>query len=308
MNKQLKQFLLKILFFTVPIFLLFEIFFRVGLYPLLTDSEIFDWRIIYMQKRHVNDIKIMAMGSSCTLYSLEDSVIASNFNLPYYNMATWGVQMSQNEALSKDWVKKYKPKYIILCSVTNDFMAATSDANMMKYANTPNFIKSNFMEFFYFNNYNSISSLLRRRFFPFMAFKLTIPNRWGGDLIPYFNQRRLSNAWEPNDMIPNQYTEGNYRALNGLATYLKKEKVKLIFIQAPMSNSRAGNSIYQQMLDKHFTRCMKIVEATNGTYLNYYNPKIYADSLFYDKDHMYAAGAHIFTNQLVKDLKKIIKE
>ncbi|MES2375592.1 MAG: hypothetical protein V4553_03390 [Bacteroidota bacterium] len=302
MEKSLKVFLLKVCLFTVPIFLLFEIFFRLGLYPIFTTSGNLDAKIISLQKRHFKHIDIIMTGSSVGGYDIVDSAIAGSFNKSYYNLSSWGLQVIDMEALDKTWVERYHPKYLIVVSILSDFRRPDRGI-FTNYVNTDNWIKNNFPEYFYFSDYRSISQLIRRKTGASFSF-----NSLGGQPSPFIHEDKKKHKWvAEDDSFPTAYTQANYNALNSLSSFLKQQQVKLIFIQAPVANSRSGEAFYKTMIARHFNTCKNIVERNNGVYLNYYDRASFSDSMFYDKNHLIRKGAVILTKKIAEDLKNIIK-
>jgi hypothetical protein len=302
MQKPLRSFLYKTCLFVVPIFVLFEILFRLSINPHFSRSGFFDAKMMTMQKRHIKQIDIMMTGSSVAAYDIVDSAIVGSFNKSYYNLSSWSLQVTDMAALDSAWVINYHPKYLVLCSVLSDF-SRPDQKYYTNYVNTNNWIKNNFLEYFYFRDYRSISQLLRRQFGTSFSF-----NEFGGQPSPFTHEVKEWHKWkDKEDSFPTVYTPANYNALNSLAAFLKQQRVKFIFIQTPIGNSRSGEAFYKKMVAKHFAICKSIVERHNGIYLNYYNRAQFPDSLFNDKNHLLVKGAALLTTKVVKDLKSIIK-
>jgi len=303
MDGELKHFLFKTSLFVVGIFVLFEVFFQMGIYPIITNSQVFDQKVVALQKRHLKSIKLIAIGSSAPLYGLDDSIIVSHMGPSFYNLSSWSMQITDSRDLMLNWQKMYHPKYVLLCSVLSDFRQPT-DTSYENYIQTSDVIKNSFPEFYYFKDYHSVSQLLRRRYIDVLA----VLDRWGGNPGPLpYGPKEWKNWNEKEDKFPTEYTNGNYKALDSLASFLHHRQVTLIFVQMPMSNSRTNEATFRATLEKHFDRCHKILEQNHGIYINHYDPAVFSDSVFYDKVHLYKKGATLFTNLVVQDLKTIIK-
>jgi hypothetical protein len=302
MIKPVTRFLLKVLLFALPVFILFELMFRLGLWPVITNSGLFDAKVRHIKQQHVGDVKLMAIGSSITLYELKSDLITQNVNMPYYNFASWGIQVSDMRLMLNDYVNEYHPKYVIMCASLGEFRARANES-YLNYFNTPHFIRNNFQEYFYFKNYNSIHQLIWRKYFEYpINF-----DQWGGASLTVKPKDINRKMWDAHDVFPTRYTQANYIALDSMAHFLKGKSVKFIFAQAPIKKSYANAPPYQQRLQTHFDKCRQIVERSGGIYLNYYNTTVFTDSLFVDQYHLQDAGAKLFTKEVVVDLKGLIK-
>ena len=300
MKNPINKFLLKVLLFVLPVLVFFELLFRLGFAPIVTNSTLFDIKMLAVQKYHVKNIKLLAIGSSLTLYELNSNIIVRNFNMSYYNFASWGLQIADMKRLLTSLVKTNEPKYVIICSSFPDFMLPPNNS-YLNYINTNSYIKDNFPEYFYFKNYNSIHQIIRRKF---NTYPLVLDN-WGGASLKGMN---INNSkWNDHDIFPTKYSRANYEALDSLSTFLKEQNVKFIFIQVPIKKSYTNTDQSKQIIQSHFDRCRSIVEGKGGIYLNYYNTTIFTDSLFIDQYHLQDAGAIILTKEIAGDLKKIIK-
>jgi len=302
MIKPVNKFLLKAMLFALPVFILFELLFRLGLAPVVTNSDLFDAKVRHIKQQHIRDVKLMAIGSSITLYELKSDLIKRNFDIPYYNFASWGIQVSDMRVILNDYVNEYHPKYVIMCASIGEFRGPANES-YLNYFNTPRFIRNNLPEYFYFKNYNSIHQLVWRKYF---EYPINFDQCGGAELIiapKDISHKKLDSR----DVFPTRYTQANYIALDSIAGFLKAKGIKFIFAQAPIKKSYANTPLYQQRLQTHFDKCKQIVEGGSGIYLNYYNPAVFTDSLFVDQYHLQDVGARVFTKEAIKDLKAIIK-
>jgi len=299
MKKPINKFLLKTLLFVLPVLVFFEAIFRLGFAPIVTDSTLFDIKMLTVQKRHIKNIKLLSMGSSINLYELDSKIMVQNFNMPYYNFASWNLQIADMKRLLTDLVKTNNPKYVIICSSFPDFISPPNDS-YLNYINTDYFIKNDFPELFYFKNYYSIHQIVWRKFHTYPL----VLDDWGGASLSAKNINK--DKWDEHDIFPTKYTGENYKALDSLSAFLNEQNIKFIFVQVPIKKSYTNTDKSKQIIQSHFDKCRSIVEQHNGIYLNYYNTTIFTDSLFIDQYHLQDAGAVILTKEIVGDLKKII--
>jgi hypothetical protein len=302
MKSKLNIFVWKVLLFVLPIVLGFEVLFRLGFYPIITNSMLFDHKMIKASKDHIREVKLLAMGSSCALYDLRSEVMVRNFDLPYYNFSSWGLQIPDMRLLLTDLVGQYRPEYVIICSSPWDFMKPPNDT-YRNYTAMPPFVRNHFPEAFYFKSFASIHALIYRKW---ESYRPAI-DRWGGMPmnIPEKDIRR--ERWDKDFLFPTPYSEDAYKELDTLSAWLQDRKVRLIFAEMPINVVFDNAAEAGRLIAAHIEKCRSIVTAHGGVYLNYHEPAVFADSLFFDQTHLQVAGAEIMTRELAADLKGIIK-
>jgi hypothetical protein len=302
MKNKFGLFLYKILIFAMPVFALFEILFRLGFTPVITNSTLFDFKMSEVQKHPIHNPRILAIGSSITLYELNSATMVKNFGGSYYNFASWDLQIGDMRVLLNEFVKEYEPKYVLVCSSIADFISPRNES-YLNYLNTNRYIRNHFPEFFYFKGYNSIHQIIRRKY---KAYRADF-DPWGGASLTIQPKDINLDKWNEHDIFPTKYTKGQYDDLDSLGAWLKQQHVEFIFAQAPIKASYTNTLLSKQIIESHFDKCKSIVEAHGGVYLNYCNTTIFTDSLFFDQYHLQAAGGAILTNEIVTALKGIIK-
>ena len=302
MKNKIGLFLGKIVLFTLPVIILFEVLFRMGYYPIITNSSFFDHKIGKAGKQRVKNLTLLACGASIAAYELNSKVIMDSLHVPYYNFGSWGMQICDTRTVLKAFVASYHPKYVLLCSSIGEFILPKNET-YSNYAHMNPFIATNFPEFFYFSNYSPIHQIAYRKAHVFHLEQ----DAWGGTELTIAKKDILLDKWNEHDMFPTGYTEGAYKELDSLAAFLKEKNVTFIYAQAPIKASYTNTLTRKQIIDAHFDRCRSIVGAHGGIYLNYYNTSTFTDSLFFDQYHLQASGAVIFTREIASDLKKIIR-
>jgi hypothetical protein len=302
MKRPVNKFLLKTLLFVIPVLVFFEVLFRLGFAPIVTNSTLFDTKMLNVQKHHIKNVTLLAAGSSETLYELNSKIIVQNFNIPYYNFSSWGMQVTDTKVLLKSLVQKYHPKYVIMCSSIGEFIYPQNDT-YLNYINANNFIKDDFPELFYFKKYNSIHQVIRRKL---TTYPLKLDD-WGGTSLNIKPKDINQQKWNEHGIFPTGYTSQNYTALDSLGAYLAQQNIKFIFVQVPIKKSYTNTASSKQLILAHFDKCRAIVEKQGGIYLNYFNTTTFTDNLFTDQYHLQDTGAVILTKEIVADLKKIIR-
>jgi hypothetical protein len=302
MRRPLNRFLLKLLLLGLPVVFCFELFYRLGIYPVITVSQIFDYKMLGAKRHAPEKVDLMAIGSSVTLYDLDSRMIADSLRLRYYNFGSWGMTAADIFAAARALVRDYRPANILLCSSPRDFMTPPTPS-YAEYAGTAAFIRERFPEYFYLRNYNPIHTLLDRRF---VARRPTF-DAWGGALVEEMWAGRPRQEKVQHLDFPNADTELQYRALDSLCRFLRDQEVRLFFVQVPMKERFVGDSEVLTALKAHFDRCRSIVEADGGYCFVHYDPAEFPDSLFADLTHLNKAGTKVLTRKIVADIKEIIQ-
>jgi hypothetical protein len=302
MKRGFNFFAVKSLLFMLPVVIGFVILYRLDLTPTVTDSALFDHKMFAIQKQKVKGVKIMAMGSSIPLYTFNSEMLVQRYRLPYYNFASWRVQISDMLVQLKLFVAEHSPEYVIISSSIGDFRRG-ADGSYLSYLNANRFVRDRLPELFYMKNYSSVYEIMIRKH----SYRHMDIDPWGGMPMTIPLKERDWKAWNERWEFPTAYTPDQYRALDSLAGFLREQHVKLIFVQAPIKAAYANTPRVDSILASHFDTCRSIVERHGAVYLNYYDTTIFADSLFIDQYHLQAEGGRVFTKKLFNDLDTIIK-
>jgi hypothetical protein len=302
MKRGFNFFVLKSLLFMIPVVIGFVILYRLDLTPIITDSALFDHKVAAIQKQKVKGVKIMAIGSSITLYSINSEMLVQHYRMPYYNFSCWRLQMSDILAQLKVYVPEHHPEYVIICSSLGDFRFG-ADSSFLNYFNTSLFVRQWFPELFYGKNYSSVWEIMHRMH----SNKHIAIDHWGGMELTIPLEERDWKAWNERWPFPTDKTPGQYRAMDSVAAFLRDQNIRLIFIQAPIKASYGSVPGTDRLLTAHFDTCRSIMERNGAVYRNYYDTTIFTDTLFNDQYHLLTEGGRIFTKKLFNDLDTIIK-
>jgi hypothetical protein len=301
----MRRFLLKTLFYVILILGGFELLYRLGYYPVVTDSSNFDYKMMWIGQHSLKKVELAAMGSSVPLYGIESTQIAEKLPLSYFNFSSWHIRMTECWMLVHTVVRDYRPKYILLGSNLGDF-ALPPDSTYLNYTRESSFVRRRLPELFYLLDFHSIHQMFYRR----LRIREEAFDAWGGS--KWVLDRRLLIGFADN-VIPQTMTlpfdqnqQRNYRALDSMSRWLAGQRIKLIFAQFPIiPRSMAADSIRMKVL-RHIQTCKSIVEANGGVFLNYSDSLEDSESLFTGSIHLLPKGARIFTGILVNDLERIV--
>ena len=295
MRRPLNAFLRKLLLYILLVLIGYEVAWRVGLYPVMTVSELFDHKI-RQARESPTDPNVMSIGSSQTLFGLNSATIADSLDPMYHNGGSWGLQLTDTWVTLPVLLEEYPPGEIILCASIWDFIAA-SNASYSEYARTPPIIRHYLPEYFYLRNYRPLSFLYQRR-----SAHQPLYDRWGGATMGGLKDRFIPDR--ENMTFPTASTAGNYRSLDSIGDYLQRRKVRFIFVQMPIESRYFGIDSLRGKVSAYFSQCQRLVEGRGGIYLNYSEVPV-PDSLFMDMEHIDSMGAIVLTRKLVSDLKRI---
>jgi hypothetical protein len=310
MKKDLTRFLGKIVFVVVVVLIGFEVLFRLGFRPIITNSLLFDYKVLWLQKHPLKEVKLMAAGSSITLSAIDSRTITEAIHLPYYNFGSFNMQMGDTRLLLGFLVKEYHPGYVLICSSLADF-TNVNNPTYVNYTTASRWEREKLPELFYFTQFHSIHQILiRKRWHDHVKI-----DQWGGgggtmefdDAMAAKEHPVSKRHWD--DMIikgfPNYAFQ--YAQLDSIGAFLQAKGVKFIFAQAPVKASLLEKDTISQWVEPHFATCRALVEKHGGVYFNYCDTTIFRDSLFIDPVHLCREGAQLMTKRLVADLQQVIK-
>jgi hypothetical protein len=305
------KFLLKIAFFTLPVIIGFGILFRLGFSPVVTDSMYLDHKLFWIPRHPIPEPRIMAIGSSMTLYSIDSHIFTDSIHASYFNFASWHTQIGDTKVILQFLLDQYHPSYIIFCTTPSDFAGIDNPT-------IPNLTRPGWLllhrcpQLFFFTTFPSLHQIAVRNSRNRTEYVDFDP--WGGGvgyMVP--PKANHDNAVDPT-YGRNAYTlfsspnfPRQYKALDSICTLLQVRGITLIFAQAPIKPSFLDTDSLQRLAAHHFDRCEKMVRKHGGIYLNYTDTTLFRDSLFRDPIHLETKGAMLFTKKLVADLKGIIK-
>lgn len=311
MKKKFFTFICSVSAVVIPILFLFELLMRVGYTPLLTNSISFDAKIECIKKNKIDQINLMAIGSSITLNNLSSEVIKKNFNTSYFNFSCWGLQINDIKQVLINYVPKYRPKYVLICSSIPDFTTLGNAESIENFFGTNDYFKSHFEEFFYIRNYNSILDIIKRKN-EYDKYKISNDDytslnfdKNGGVLLNIPSKNIETERWNEQVRFPTNYTNVQYKELECLCKFLKERGITLIFVQSPIKKSYAHTIKTKQLINAHFKTCKLLIKKCGGIYFNYYDTDfLLDDKLFVDQFHLSAIGATLFTERVADSLKQ----
>lgn len=312
MKKGYSALALSLLAILVPIYLFYTVLMYKGYKPLLTNSISFDEKIRFIQNKKITQTNLLAIGSSMTLNNLSSRVIMDSIKSSYFNFACWGLQIGDTKKLLINYLPKYKPKCVVICSSVLDF-ADSKNITIDRYSNTWSFFKDHQAQLFYMRNYNSIQNIKARKdksdtlkliSSDYNSLKF---DEGGGVLLNIPKNKISQRRWNLKVVFPTKATNYQYHELVLICMLLHQQHISLVFIQPPIKRSYTNSLRSLRIINAHFLKCKTIVEKYGGAYLSMYGDKEFSDDkMFVDQFHLSETGATLFTQKIVRDLKKVI--
>ena len=293
----------------MPVIILYVLFFYSGYLPVLSDSISFDAKTYELNRIKLKKCDIMVIGSSIALNDINTRLFKDNFQLSYYNFAAWDLQVQDDYFLLKHYVLKYHPKYVVFPATMYDF---TTEPDTSLPSNLD--LEGQFLGYYYIKNFANIREIIKQK----KALDLSAKdnNRYdclrfdeGGGVSLQMTKEALSpvRMKEHLDAFPTRYTPHAYTSLSNIAAFLKKNNVKMIFLQTPYSNSYIQSQQLKNNVKAHLINCKAIVENRGGVFLNYDNLFMNNENgMFVDPIHLSLQGSMVLTRRLVQDLKIVI--
>ena len=141
----MRKFILKATFYVILILGGFELLYRLGVWPCITDSSTYDHKMLWLQQHPSKKAELMAVGSSVPMYGLSSSSIVGELPLSYYNFSSWNLRITDCWITIKPMVREYRPKYVLLGTNLGDFVAGT-DSTYFDYIDAASFIRRDLPE------------------------------------------------------------------------------------------------------------------------------------------------------------------
>ncbi len=295
-----------------PIIILFIVLYFAGYHPLLTNSVSFDAKIENLKAHKIKQVDMLAVGSSMTLNNVQSQVVVDSLKCSYYNLSSWGLQISDLRYMLKYYVPKFKPRYVLLVSSVVDF-TTRGNSTIKDYIEMPDFLKG-YKPYFYYQNFNPILSIVDRKHelntlknvkddYTSLSF-----DEYGGIPLKIPPEKISAERWNYQPQFPTKDTDYQYEALDSLARHLNQMHIKLFFVQPPIKRSYVAALNDSTIIPQHFSKSESIVTRNNGIYINLSAlPEYQTDKLFIDQFHLSDTGARLFSQQFASKMRQLMQ-
>ena len=313
MEKFFKELILFLTLAVIAITALIVFFNSKDIEPLLTGNIGFDVKIEKVKSLEIQQLDVLAIGSSICLNNLHSGTIMKHLgqDYSYYNFAAAGLTVDYMLMALKVFLPKYKPKVILIVSSPTDFeetkmeLCSEKDLNlyMLGFAKPYFYLKN--LDFFnlyrrHRNKQKDINNC-EKDHLGSLCF-----DQGGGISCVIPEENQLKHRWD--DEIFTPVVDDQYQALDELCKLVKSYRAKLLFVQPPMRYQNCQSQFCKDGLRNHFDRSSKIIISAGHQFLNLFEDNPYPDSLFFDELHLNFEGPARFTEQMVEeiDVKKLV--
>lgn len=269
----------------------------------VSDSPSFNAKMTHYLYNTPSQNSILSLGASITLNNIDSKVMVNHFGNNYYNLSSWGLQVSDARSLANYFFKQIHPKMIVMCSSMGDFREKYGP-KLPEYKVMDRLINSKLMRIWYSINIPMLDNLsLYKQSKEDGSASLKL-DKFGGCQIDVI----ITDIEKFKPMnFPTQYTDFQYDELEKLCLDCKKNSCVLVFIQSPLSPDFMNKPAETAKLYKHNEKCKQIITKNGQVYLEIINNKgkyINTDYLT-DQAHMSSQGAKKFTAQVVAMLDSL---
>ncbi len=265
----------------------------------ITNSYSFNEKIRWLPAPH--KIDIMAFGSSVSQNNLSSEAITAGFGTSsYLNVSSWGLKITDMQALLPVFIELYHPDIVICASDIIDF-----ESPSIKYA--PEEVKEAILT----KPRPNILHLLSR-----YSLARTLANRtnrrsrtayssvhfdnWGG--VPFADSgfQVEPSRWNKQSNF-DQIDDRNYEALLKVSDYLQSHDIDFIFVQTPIRSS-LQDAPYIKNISQHMTKIKEAVEKNAHLVVDLSTTTL-PDSDFTDSTHLNTRGATELTRTMIAAYK-----
>lgn len=259
--------------------------------PNLSNSFSLNDKLYMIRNKKSNTV---AIGSSITLNDLSSEVVVKNLkDTSFLNISSWGLTIKDIYKLLKSYSMVHIPRTLIISSNMTDFYIDPKNfnyvevGNYLKAKNTFLFHVKNFnLKYYISNSYNGKKYRASKHMYESLMY-----DKYGSVLLESDHFSIDSSRW--NRAFVKEPLQINYDYLDSISAFCKQEKIKLIFLQAPVRKSlfkHTDNTVFNNHVRKVETILSKNGDAfVNSTVVDW------DDTLYVDAIHFNSYGAKLYT-------------
>lgn len=237
---------------------------------------------------------VIAIGSSITLNDLNSDVVVKNLkDTSFLNISSWGLAMKDIYKLLKSYSMVHIPRILIVSSNMSDFYIEPKNFNYIDvghYLNSKNtflyHVKNFNLKYYVMNSYNNKKYKESKHIYESLIY-----DKYGSVMLDPDHFRIDSARWRV--AFINEPVQMNYDYLDSISDFCKKEKIKLIFLQAPVRKK-----LFKQMdttiFERHIKKVETILAKNNVAFVNS-TLVDWEDTLYVDAIHFNSNGAKLYT-------------
>ncbi len=303
--KDIKQFFLSIILFIPFAMLIYITFLIIGyyfpaIYPKPNNVYYGFNPKMYLRMEDIknyNDVDVLFLGSSHSYRSFDTRIYEDN-NLRCFNLGSSSQTPIQTEVLLQRYLKHFNPKTIVFEVSPMIFSLDGIESSLDFIANyrKHNLCITKLVKWY---NIKTINALIVRQYKEFINVNrdFHVDSKIGKDLYISggFVEREIS-FYKPNRLKNKRIkiNKDQLKAFNRIVKEIHSKNIKLILVQAPITNSLYSSYSNMTDFDKLMTNYQ--TDYYNFNKLLNLNDSIY----FYDSHHLNQNGVTVFNKEFVK--------
>lgn len=273
-----------------------------------TNSISFNSKIYETRRLTEDNFDYLAIGSSMTLNNLNSNTLQGFLNERdenFYNFASWGTTIQDNETWLEILLEKYNPKGVIMFSSMEDFEGENKpidkedvSAYIRGRQQSTFYLKhSVFNDLTYINEYKELVG-------DTLSYDSLHYDESGGVNLSVYTDSIESNRW--NKTFTETFHEDNiqYSALRTISQTLKEKGIDFYFVQMPSRPNYVADENARSILNQHVATCESIINETGQHFYNGIDYELFSDFYFSDYTHMNVEGSMLMTNLFIENSLK----
>ena len=270
--------------------------------PHITNNLSINEKAMLLNRRSTPEVNILALGSSMTQINLSSKAVLERFgDTAYFNFSGWGMDMKQANALARLMVPRMKPKLYLMGSNLMDFSVDPDRATIdppkvaeLALGGSPLLAYLSHAGPAYYLRQMETN---RTRFTDPSSYECLMYDSHGGVALNVPKERIEPGLWTKAPPTADKLDTAQYAAFEDLCTYLREQKVDLVFLMVPY---RAG--LHTPEVDRtialHSQR-IKAILARHGHRYADTEDRRWDDALYCDASHFNEAGAYDFSKEVL---------
>lgn len=274
----------------------------------ITNSISMDSKLAYGRQMDVENLDIIALGSSMTLNNLNSEKVMEGLpeDLNFFNYGAYGMQIQDTKILFENLLQTSKPQCIIIVSNVPDFYGEQES----RYAGKD---LKNYMDGRLWNDVllvarygfpHNINSIKNYKLYQSLIndYSSLDYDSYGGVALQVYGENISSDRWDI--VLTQNAKELQYLALDELCKLAAGEDVRLYFVQSPCRAHYLSGEESEAIMRTHMERCKEIVEGNGQTYYSVIDSEKYEDMYFADYIHLNREGSQLFTEEFMEFFQK----
>lgn len=309
----MKKFLVKMLFFTIMIFLinsgLFFYFYKIGgndlPAPNFSNSISFNEKIDFIRDKDLSKIEYIVIGSSMALNNIDSETMVKHLGENYLNLASWGFKISDTKLFLENMTDLFPSlKTVIISTSFMDFSTEvrniTVDYRLVKNAvkfrlGILPYILSPELKYYYNNSKTNQSKKNVKN-----SYQNLVYEEYGGAVLDIDEDHINSERWNKN-ILEFKVSDEELISLSVLIDFLSSKNIITVVSLAPQRAGLIDENVNIE-IKKEIDKIRRVTEKKGGVFINSFEEFTWSDSIFVDYTHLNSTGAAIYSDIIAKTI------